>query len=446
MKTNTLHLVILALLNYFTTTLGLEAVVPPPDGGYPGFTTAEGTKALFSLTNGSANTAVGWYSLFSNAEGSFNTATGAGALLFNTANENTAFGAASLLFNTSGNRNTAVGAAALLNNTEGGGNTAVGGGALHNNSTGDTNTAIGHFALFSNITGLGNTATGDSALFNNEGDNNTANGSFALGGNTTGTGNTASGWGALFSNTTGGANTAVGNSALFDTTTGDGNTATGEGALANNTTGSFNIAVGSGAGSLLTTGDFNICIGNLGVNGDSRVIRIGIEGEQTITFIAGIDGAPVTGQAVHVSNNGQLGIQASSQRFKDEIKAMDTASEAILALKPVAFRYKREIDPAAVPQFGLLAEDVEAVNPDLVVRDKEGKPYSVRYDQVNAMLLNEFLKEHRTVQELKSNSAKQEATIAEQQKQIDALTAGLQKVSAQLELNKPAAQTVLNDQ
>jgi septal ring factor EnvC (AmiA/AmiB activator) len=158
---------------------------------------------------------------------------------------------------------------------------------------------------------------------------------------------------------------------------------------------------------------------------------------------------------VVINSHERLGINTSSRRFKRDIKPMDKASEAILALKPVTFRYKS--DPKNTPCFGLIAEDVERVNPELVVRDKEGKPYSVRYDQVNAMLLNEFLKEHRTVQEMKSTLAKQEAsmaqqrrdfevTIAHQQKQIESLTAGLQKVSAQLELSKSAPQTVVNNQ
>jgi len=200
--------------------------------------------------------------------------------------------------------------------------------------------------------------------------------------------------------------------------------------------------LGSGAGSSLTNGSNNIDIGNEGVAGEQRTIRIGSSSgssSQTRTFVAGISGARLTGAAVVVNTDGQLGTTTSSKRFKDEVKPMDKASEAILALKPVTFHYKKEIDPERTPQFGLVAEEVEKVNPDLVVRDKEGKPYSVRYDQVNAMLLNEFLKEHRKVQELEANAVRQ-------QKQIEALTAGLQKVSAQFELSKPAPRAVLNNQ
>jgi hypothetical protein len=205
--------------------------------------------------------------------------------------------------------------------------------------------------------------------------------------------------------------------------------------------------LGPGAGKDLTEGDRNIDIGNDGVAGESATIRIGTAIEQTRIFVAGIVGTTTSGGvAVFVNTDGKLGTLTSSARFKDEIKPMDKASEAIHALKPVTFRYKNEIDPQHVPQFGLVAEEVEKVNPDLIVRDKEGKPYSVRYEAVNAMLLNEFLKEHRTVQELKSVVAKQEAAAAQQQKQIEALTAGLQKVSAQLEASKPASQVVLNSQ
>jgi trimeric autotransporter adhesin len=163
---------------------------------------------------------------------------------------------------------------------------------------------------------------------------------------------------------------------------------------------------------------------------------------------------------VVVNSSGQLGVAPSSARFKEAIKPMDKASEAILALKPVTFRYKHELDPDGIPQFGLVAEQVEKVNPDLVARDAKGEPYTVRYEAVNAMLLNEFLKEHRkneeqeaTITALKSSAAKQETTIAQQQKEIKALAASqkeqalqIQKVSAQLQVSKPATQMVVNDQ
>jgi hypothetical protein len=296
------------------------------------------------------------------------------------------------------------------------GNVALGAFALSQN-TSINNTAIGEFALYSNTTGFTNTATGQAALYSN----------------TTGDANTAIGYQALVQNTTGGNNTATGFEALVNNTIGINNTASGVDALLNNTSGNSNIALGASAGSALTTGSNNIDIGNAGVAGESKHIRIGISGTQTKAFIAGISGATVPGGVeVIVGTNGQLGTVLSSERFKDGVQPMDKASEAILALRPVTFRYKHELDPAGIPQFGLVAEQVEKVNPDLVARDEQGKPYTVRYEAVNAMLLNEFLKEHREVQELK--------------KQVAALAAGLQKVSAQVEMSKPAPQTALNDQ
>jgi hypothetical protein len=306
------------------------------------------------------------------------------------------------------------------------------------------NTASGAGALNQNTTGVANTATG----FN------------ALSGNTTGDRNTATGQAALRNNTTGTDNTATGSSALRVNTTGFNNTAIGHRALDNNPTGSSNIALGYFAGTNLTTGDNNIDIGNRGVAAESNTIRIGTQGTQTSTFVAGISGTAVTGRPVMINANGKLGTPPSSARFKDGIKPMDKASEAILALKPVTFRYKKELDPERTPEFGLVAEEVEKVNPDLVARDEQGKPYTVRYDAVNAMLLNEFLKEHRKVQEqeatiaeLKSIAAKQEIINAQQQREIKALAATqreqasqIQKVSAQLELEKTSAQTVVNNQ
>jgi uncharacterized coiled-coil protein SlyX len=274
----------------------------------------------------------------------------------------------------------------------------------------------------------------------------------ALFSNTTGNFNTADGFNALTHNSTGTRNTANGVNALLGNTIGGSNTAEGVNALLRNTTGSSNIALGVNAGGNLTIGNNNIDIGNVGIAAEANTIRLGTQGTHTRTFIAGISGTAVTGSPVVLNGGGQLGVAASSERFKDEIKPMNKASEAILALQPVTFRYKRNIDPDRIPQFGLVAEEVEKVDPALVVRDKEGKPYSVRYDQVNAMLLNEFLKEHKkvvvqsaTITELKSTVAKHEATIAGQQAGMEAVTTRLneqavqiQKVSAQLEASKPA--------
>jgi hypothetical protein len=375
LKTTSPLLIALALL-CFGLLPRARAVVPPPDGGYPGGNTAEGQNALLSLTTGGFNTAVGFLSLRSNTTNSFNTAIGAGALLTNTADNNTAIGAGALLSNTIGIFNTANGAFALLSNTEGHHNTAVGSRALFSNTTGEENTALGFGALGDNTSGNQNAVTGSLALANN--------------------------------------------------TTGSHNTANGDSALLANSTGNNNVAVGFIAGSAITTANNVICIGASvsGFNVDDSC------------FIGNIRGAPVGVDAISVliDSTGKLGTMTSSRRFKTQIKPMDSASEAILALKPVVFHYKS--DASGTPQFGLVAEDVEKVNPDMVVRDREGKPYSVRYDQVNAMLLNEFLKEHRkneeqekTIAELKSGMTALAATVKEQASQI-------QKVSAQLEASK----------
>ena len=374
-----------------------QAVSPPPDGGYPGFTTAEGTNALNFLTTGAGNTGVGWRSLFSNTTSNFNTGVGAGTLVLNTGDSNTAVGAAALLLNTTGNNNTASGAGALSFST-GDDNTAIGYQALDNNTTGDNNTAIGFEVLFTNSAGSINTAIGSEALYFN---------------------------------------------------TGTANTAIGEGALIKNTTGNGNTALGAGSGGAVTTADNVICIGANGAN---------VSDTTWIATVYGVMPQSPTTAPVIVSYDGQLGTVVSSERFKKDITTMEKASEAILSLRPVTFHYKSDVKD--FPQFGLIAEEVAKVNPALVLPDKEGKPYSVRYDAVNAMLLNEFLKEHRKVQEQEASitQLKQDfrGTVAQQQKQIEALTAGLQKVSAQLaaaspsggglEASKPAPQVVNNPQ
>jgi hypothetical protein len=361
----------------------VEAVSPPPDGDYPGANTAEGQEALFSLASGTFNTAVGWLSLGSVTTGELNTGVGAGTLVFNTADGNTATGAAALLSNT----------------------------------TGFGNSAHGSFALFSNTTGINNTAVGREALSSD----------------TTGNNNTAVGTGALISNTSSN-NTAVGREALLLNTTGESNVAIGRGALANSTTGDSNLALGIDAGNQVTTASNVITIGHTGAD---------VSGTTWISNVFGVTPQSGTTAPVFVSDTGQLGTVASSERFKKDIATMEKASEAILALRPVTFHYKS--DAKETPQFGLVAEEVAKVNPALVLPDKEGKPYTVRYDAVNAMLLNEFLKEHLAVQD-------QGATIAQQQEEIKALkeelkdqASQIQKVGAQLQLRKPEPQTVLNN-
>jgi hypothetical protein len=292
-------------------------------------------------------------------------------------------------------------------------NTATGNGALSNLETGGQNTAVGFNALHNNTIGYGNTAIGSEALGTNT----------AIGGSGFGIYNTATGQAALWKNTVGTFNTADGRGALVLNTTGNRNTACGDDALGRNTTGSNNVGIGHWAGVGLTTGDGNVCIG-ADVNG--------VAGESNTTRIRNVFHSLASARAVYVDSDNKIGTVMSSQRFKDEIKPMEKASETILALKPVTFRYKKEIDVNGTKQFGLVAEQVEKVNPELVTRDENGDPETVRYDAVNAMLLNEFLKEHRKVEQM--------------EKQIEALTAGFQKVSAQLELTKAAPQTVLNKQ
>ena len=369
-------------------------------------------------------------------------------------NFNTFLGENALINNTTGGGNVAVGWYALASNTTGRGNAAIGQYALFLNTTGYLNTASGAGALYTNTTGFFNAATGANALgSNNTGHDNTANGNAALFFNTTGNENMADGAAALASNTIGNDNVACGFDALRSNTAGSSNTAAGFDALYSNSTGSNNIALGQGAGFNLTTGDNNIDIGNEGVGSESGVIHIGTEGIHTATYIAGIREARFargTAVAVGITADGQLGVRASSARFNEAIQPMDEASGAILSLKPVTFRYKRELDPEGIPQFGLVAEEVEKVNPNLVARDEQGKPYTVRYEAVNAMLLNEFLKEHRKVEGLQAGFAQQQkdfqSIIARQQKQLEALTAGLKKVSAQLEVSKPIPQIVANNQ
>ncbi len=329
-------------------------------------------------------------------------------------------GAGALLSNTTGPGNTANGAFALFNSTTGSFNTAVGDNALFSNSRGEENTAVGHNALFSNA--------GPPAIEGTLGSFNCAFGSLALFSNTTGLGSSAFGYSALVANDTGQLNAAIGGRALFSNVSGSFNTATGIDALSNST-GDSNTALGYQAGNNVTTASNVICIG----------ADVGGADVSDSCYIGNIfDATAVLGSAVFVSSDNKLGTITSSKRFKEEISPMDKASEALFSLKPVTFRYKKEVDPAGTSQLGLVAEDVEKVSPALVVRDKEGKPYSIRYNQVNAMLLNEFLKEHR-------KNEKQEATIARQQRQIEALTAGLQKVNAQLKLSQPAPQTALNN-
>ena len=384
----------LACFGLLAQMQGAPQVAPAPDGCYPNFTTGEGCDALSLLTTGAGNTGLGWRSLFLDTTGSFNTGVGGGALALNNGDSNTAVGAAALLLNT-GTDNTANGVDALVFNNTGEGNTGTGAFALFSNTEGDFNTANGEFTLYFNTIGERNTAIGDSALYQN---------------------------------TEGSDNTAVGNPALLSNTTGSNNTAIGYQALLNNIAGSDNTAIGLNAGANVVTAGNVTCIG-------SNVAGADVADTTWIANVYGVTTQSGMTAPVVVSDTGQLGTMSSSERFKKDIAAMDKVSEAVLSLRPVTFHYKT--DTKNTPQFGLIAEEVAKVDSALVLPDKEGKPYTVRYEAVNAMLLNEFLKEHRKNEE-------QEAMIARQQKQIEALTAGLQKVSAQLEASKPSPQVVNN--
>jgi hypothetical protein len=437
LKNNIVSLLVELMLGCFGLLPAVQAVVPAPDGGYPGGNTAEGQSALFSRTGGGYNTAVGFFSLRSDTTGSFNTGNGAGALLANNGDSNTATGAGALLSNTTGFYNTADGAFALFSET-----------------TGSGNTGSGYRALFTNQTGSNNAAYGYTALEHNTSSFNTAFGSHTLVFNTTGTANTAIGYQALVFNDGGRYNIASGYQALYSNTIGQGNTAVGLGALSSNTIGDH--AIGFTAGSDLTTGNVNIDIGNVGIAGEGGTIRIGDE-NHVATYIAGIAGQTVGagGTTCYVDNEGKLGVFLSARRYKENIQRMDDASAALFLLKPVTFRSKPEFDKSGTPQFGLIAEEVAEVSPNLVTHNPKGELSTVRSEAVNAMLLNEFLKEHRTVQEQGATIRQQrkdfEAAIAQQKKEIAALTATvkeqaaqIQKVSAQLEVSKVAPQTVFN--
>jgi hypothetical protein len=422
LKTTTLSFLIALALACFALLPRAQAVTPEllpapvPDGAYTGFNTAEGLNALFNVNTavGQFNTALGFAALKLDTTGAHNTGVGAQAMLNNNGSYNTAVGENALVHNTTGSMNMALGQGALANNLIGNFNTAMGFQALNSN-TGSDNVAVGYQALRANTTADGNTAVGFQALASNTAINNTAMGA-----------------GALVLSAAGQNNTAVGFNALGSEVTGSSNVAVGSGALANAIHG-FNIAVGADAGFAVTTAIGVIAIGSSGDN---------VPGSCFIGNIRGVTTNVANAIPVLIDSHGQLGTASSSQRFKKDIKPMQDTSNSILDLKPVTFHYRS--DKSSTPQFGLIAEEVAKVNPDLVVHDKDGQIYTVRYDAVNAMLLNEFLKEHQMVQELKSAAAKQEATIAKQQQQIEALTAGLQKVSAQVELSKTAPQTVLN--
>lgn len=325
-----------------------------------------------------------------------------------TGQHDTGTGALALLANSTGGDDTAAGFEALAANTSGNDNTATGSRALNLNTTGSENTATGFGALKGNILGNGNTATGFQALGGgNSGDSNTAEGTDALFANTTGTENTAIGASALIANSSGSLNTALGGEALLDNTTGSNNVAIGAGALGQDPTGSGNIALGWEAGVNVTSGSNNIYIGNPGVSSESNAIRIGNGdvGGHTAFYVAAVLGYTVpNGTEVFIGSNAQLGTITSSRRYKDDIQDMGEASDALMKLRPVTFRYKQAAPDGSKPlQYGLIAEEVADVFPEAVLYDDKGEPNSVQYHKINAMLLNEVQKQRREIDELKAS-------------------------------------------
>ncbi len=340
--------------------------------------TACGTNALHSDTTGYDNTAMGAYALYFNTTGYDNTASG----LF------------ALYLNTTGQYNTAAGAAALEANTTGNNNTASGYQALASNTTGFNNNAAGFESLNSNTTGYQNNAMGVQALYSN----------------TTADNNNAMGFGALFKNTTGFGNSAVGSQALYDNTTGYLNDAIGYLALNHNTTGFSTVAIGVEAGFNQTTGHDNIYISNSGVAAEIGVTRIGTPSTQTSAYIAGIESSHVTGSAVYVTSGGQLGVLASSERYKTAIVPLgDANTEKLKQLRPVSFHLKT--DPKGAVQYGLIAEEVDKVYPELVIRDNAGKIQGVRYEELAPMLLNEVKHQAAEIRDLEKLVAEMQAGL-----------------------------------
>jgi Chaperone of endosialidase len=388
-------------------------------------------------TDGLGNTGVGAGTLLLNTTGSGNTATGYGALQLNTTgSDNTASGDGAMVNNTTGSYNTASGDEALFSNTTGQANTATGYSALFQNTTGQANTADGYEALQSNTTGSQNSASGQQALRSNTtGSQNTATGVAAMLANTGGGSNTANGYQALFNNTTGCCNTAIGLGAMQYNGTGSANTVLGDQALVNNTGGSNNIAIGYESALNVSGNSFyNIHIGSEGVISDgvaanSGVIRIGTAGQQTSFFAAGVSGTAtgLTGAVpVVIDANGQLGTVNSSQRFKEDIQDMGDTSSGLMQLRPVTFRYKQPYQDGSKPiDYGLIAEEVAGVYPDLVAYSPSGEVQTVQYQKINAMLLNEVQKQHQQIQDQKEEMSAEisalKAHLSELEKQIEAL-------------------------
>lgn len=425
------------------TVIAMLCVIRTPIARAQG-NTALGTNALLHNTTGTDNSAFGFSTLYSNTTGYENTAVGSQALFANVGDPtsfvdgdfNTATGYEALFNNTQGYYNTGVGERALYSNTTGNDNTACGSGALLNNSTGALNTAAGSSALANNTVGNDNTATGVSALAENTtGTANVASGEVALSSNTIGSNNTAIGTSALIFSISGGNNTAVGADAMQLNATGSNNTAIGDSALANNEQGSNNIAIGQGAGSSPLAGNNNINIGNRGFPSDENTIHIGTAGVQNAIYLAGIGALLTSGTPVAVSSNGRLGVLSSSARYKRDIHDMGDTSDKLMKLRPVSFRYKA--DPSGSEQYGLIAEEVAKVDPNLVVSGPDGKPETVAYHLLPAMLLNELQKQARADRRRDQELAEKDGQITELKRQLANLATRLDALEQQAHASRP---------
>jgi hypothetical protein len=374
------------------------------------------------------------------SDASGNTASGTGALAHFTAPGigNSAFGYAALYLSSTGSSNTAVGYTALAGNSSGDNNTAIGSEALRYNTVGIYNTAVGSDALGLNYAGSHNTAVGGYALYSNTGESNTASGFKALYGNTTGANNTAFGVGALYSNTTGNGNEAQGVNALYSNTTGLRNLGVGSNALYDNVSGSYNVALGFNAGYYQTTGNDNIYIANPGDADESQTLRLGAQGTGGVqgsgilsAYIAGVATSQVTGSAVYVTPSGQLGVLASSERFKTDVETMGAASEKLAQLRPVTFKLRT--DSQGTQQYGLIAEEVAKVYPELVIHGADGRIDGVRYEELAPMLLN-------VVQQQQAQLIAQAKVIRDVEAQVAQLNEFKQSMMAALREAQPKQQ------
>jgi hypothetical protein len=418
------------------TALGLAALANNPTGGG---NTAVGSNALQFNTAGFNNTALGLFSLGSNVTGSTNTAVGQNALYANSAGtDNTAVGGGALAANSTGLHNTAVGVSALASNTGGEGMVAVGYNALgslpgQDGGASNFSTALGYSAL-ALATAPGNTGLGGYALgANTTGQKNLAAGTFSLQYNSAGSDNVAVGYEALQSNQNSG-NTAIGSSALVATITGGNNTAVGRLALAANQIGDNNIAVGANAGRNPINASNSIFIGNEGQLVDTATIKIGTQTVQTSAFIAGIHGATSTGGiGVLVNSDGQLGTATSSRRYKDEIETLADVGSLLTQLRPVTFHYKQaEADGSKPKQYGLIAEEVEAVVPDLAAYNKDGTVETVKYHFLPPLLLAGHQAQQKTVEALQTTIKTQADKIEAQAKEMAGLKQRLANIEAML--------------